>query len=204
MGYAVTPYGYSVELPGDATELPPLLTAAEFNAMTGNRWAGNQASVAMALAAASQAVRDHCKWHVAPVLTCRTTITPEGARVLQLPCLHLAAITAATEEGQDLDPAAFQIQDEGIIRKADGSRFTCDWSGLTVTYRAGFPASSLLQAIVAQIAENRLAAPGGVREEHAGQVGITYNQTASGVSGGTTLLDRDREMLSAYKLPSRW
>lgn len=203
MGFVATPYGYSVKV-DDGSELPPIITVADFNAITGNRWAGSQASVTTAIAAASQAVRDYCKWHVAPALTCKASLTPEGARVLQLPCLHLDAVTAAREDGEDLDPTGIQTQDEGIIRKADGARFTCAWSGLELTYTAGFPNNGLLQGIVAQIAENRLAAPGGVREEHAGQVGISYNQTAAGVSGGTALLDRDREMLSAYRLPSRW
>lgn len=203
MGYVITPYGYSVDIADGGAELPPIITADEFNAITGSRWATSQAAVNMALAAASQAVRDYCRWHVAPALACKVTLSPDGEGVLQLPCLRLVGITAATEDGNDIK-AAIQAQDIGIIRKADGSPFTCSWSGLEIVYVAGFPTNSLLQGIVAQIAENRLAAPGGVREEHAGQVGITYNQTASGVAGGTALLERDMEMLSAYKLPSRW
>ncbi len=61
-----------------------------------------------------------------------------------------------------------------------------------------------LAAVVAQIAANALAAPAGVRAEQAGDVSVTYNTTASGVSGGVRLLDSDLAMLAPYAIDGLW
>ena len=51
-----------------------------------------------------------------------------------------------------------------------------------------------------QLVENALVATPGLREEHAGNVGATYNQTESGVSGGVRLLPSDRAALALYRI----
>ena len=61
-----------------------------------------------------------------------------------------------------------------------------------------------LGAIVAQIASNALAAAPGIAEEHAGGVGATYNKTGDGITGGVSLLARDKELLSPYVLSGAW
>ena len=58
--------------------------------------------------------------------------------------------------------------------------------------------------VVAQIASNALAGAAGVSSETAGGVSISYNRTADGVSGGVSLLPRDKEMLQAYRLVRAW
>ena len=52
-----------------------------------------------------------------------------------------------------------------------------------------------LVTVAAQVASNALAAPAGVQSEQAGNVSISYNQPASGVSGGVRLLDSDLALL---------
>ena len=70
------------------------------------------------------------------------------------------------------------------------------------TLLMGIPASMApgLVTVAAQVASNALAAPAGVQSEQAGNVSISYNQTASGVSGGVRLLDSDLQMLRVYTL----
>ena len=59
-----------------------------------------------------------------------------------------------------------------------------------------------LAAVVCQIAANNVAAAPGVRRESAGGVSIDYNSTGGGMAGGTVLLERDKALLGAYRLPA--
>ena len=43
-----------------------------------------------------------------------------------------------------------------------------------------------------------------MRAEQAGDVSVTYNTTASGVSGGVRLLDSDLAMLAPYVIDGAW
>ena len=60
--------------------------------------------------------------------------------------------------------------------------------------------SDVLAELVAQIASNALVAAPGIAEEHAGSVGATYNKTGDGITGGVSLLARDKELLTHYRL----
>lgn len=182
-----TPWGYDL----DEVNLPPLLTEAEFNTLSGGRWSGNP-QVAPMLAAVSQAVRNYCNWHVSPSLKCVAKVSAERG-YLQLPGMNVTQVSSVTEGDETL--ADYEWKRNGSVRGCFDTR----WQGVEVAYTCGLD-DVLVKTIVTQIACNCLAAPGGVREEHAGQVGITYNQTASGVSGGVSLLERDKDMLAPYRI----
>ena len=72
-----------------------------------------------------------------------------------------------------------------------------------MTFSSGYDLDEVpdLAAIVAQIAANALVATPGVQSERAGDVQISYNSTAYGVSGGVALLDRDKLLLAPHRLP---
>ena len=53
---------------------------------------------------------------------------------------------------------------------------------ITVTAVAGYDTPAILKQACAQIVGNALAGPLGVKEEHAGQVGITYANAGAGVT----------------------
>lgn len=181
-----------------ADELPALMTVEEFKTATGGALASTDAQISWALAAVSQVVRDFCGWHVAPVLECSFTGTGEG-RFLKLPAMGVAAVSAVTVNGTALDASAFEWADAGLVRLRCGC-FPRAWRAVTVDFTAGYTCAGALGAVVVQMASNALAAAPGVREEHAGQVGISYNQTASGVSGGVRLLETDKALLDPYRI----
>lgn len=185
-----TKWGYEV----DAQTLPSLVTVAEFNTMTGNRWAGDSA-VEPVLSAVSQAVRNYCGWHLSPSLKCVAKCSAAGAYV-GLPALHVSAISEILDDGVEVTD--YEWKTNGSIRS--NHRFTDKWQGVQVTYNAGLE-DMLLKSIVCQIASNHLSNPSGVREERAGQVSISYNQNA-GIAGGVTIQARDMLMLEPYRLPA--
>ncbi|MBR2835915.1 MAG: hypothetical protein IKE43_09460 [Coriobacteriales bacterium] len=175
-------------------ELPPLLRVDEFLTISGLEYSSSMERIAQVIAGVSQAVRDWCGWHVAPALDCVFVASPDG-HFVELPCMGVVDVESVTKNDTEL---AYEWRGEGLVRLV---RPEFGWRSVTVRYRAGYTDSSALAMAVAQIVENKLVAAPGVREEHAGQVGISYNQTASGVSGGVRLLESDYALLQAYRIP---
>ena len=192
MTQTITPWGYSVE-----GALPDLVTVAEFNAMTGSRFASDP-MLATAISAASQAIRDYCGWHVAPQLTCHARCYG-GNRMLHLP-FRCSSVTKVEENGVELAPSQYQLDPRGLGEVYRRSGFWCglSWNVIEVTAPAGYDlaAMPLLKQAVAQVVGGALAGPLGVKEEHAGQVGITY----SNPGGGVYLDSRVCSCLNAYKV----
>lgn len=65
------------------------------------------------LAAATEAVRGYCRWHIAPERTETLTLRAEGGRVI-LPTLHATAVTVEIN-GTTLDPADYELE-AGYLR----------------------------------------------------------------------------------------
>lgn len=189
-----TNWGYEVE--GD--ELPPLITVEDFKTATGGVMSSTDEQIEMTLEAVSQAVRDFCGWHVAPVLACAFTGDGEG-RLLALPCMGVQSVDALEVCGRAIPASAYQWTGAGLVRLSCGS-FPREWRAVTVDFTAGYTSAGALGAVVVQMASNALAAAPGVASEQAGAVRIDYNKTASGVSGGVALLDRDKSLLAPYRI----
>lgn len=197
--YTPTAWGYSVATDGGA--LPPLITPDQLEEATGGRFGADTPGVSAALAGASAAIRDACGWHVSPVLDCEERACGPG-RVIALHTLMMGGDPEVEELGQALGPGQFEWDPRGLIRRACWREWPRAWGSVVVRYRSGIPPemAPALAAVAAQVASNALAAPAGVRSEQAGGVSISYNQTASGVSGGVRLLDSDIAMLRVYML----
>lgn len=189
-----TPWSYTVE------ELPPLISLDDFRTIAPNLSATDE-QVAQVLGSVSQAIRDICGWHVGPSLECSFTGEGEG-RLLMLPAMGVTAVSSLAVGGVEIDPADFEWTAAGMVR-LKGACFPEDWRSAECTYTAGFSTESLAQ-IAAQIASNSIAASPGVREEHAGSVGITYNETGAGITGGVSVLPRDLALLAPYRLSRAW
>ena len=197
----MTPWGYDV----DAGELPPIISPEELSALTGGRFGADTVGVTSVLDAVSAAVRNACGWHVAPALDV-VEATQGPGRVLRLHTLLLRSVASVTERGQELGEGQFEASRAGLLRRLCWREWPGGFGSVVVAYRSGIPTEMApdLAAVVAQMASNALAAPAGVRSEQAGDVSVTYNTTASGVSGGVRLLDSDLAMLAPYALEGSW
>lgn len=186
-----TPWGYTVE------ELPPMVTVEQFRAYYPD-YSATDEQLATALNATSAAIRDFCGWHVAPSLECVFTGTGEG-RMLVLPAMGVTEVSELLVSGQP--ETAYEWKASGLVRV--WGCFPDLWRSVTCRYTAGFDGASVAQ-VVSQIASNALVGAVGVSSESAGGVSISYNRTADGVSGGVSLLPRDKELLQSYKLARAW
>lgn len=197
--YTPTAWGYSIAT--DDGSLPPLITPEQLEEATGGRFGADTPGVSTVLAGVSAAVRDACGWHVSPVLNCEERASGPG-RVIALHTLLMTEDPEVEELGVTLGPGQFEWSERGLVRRTCWREWPCGWGSVVVRYRSGIPAEMApgLVTVAAQVASNALAAPAGVQSEQAGNVSISYNQTASGVSGGVRLLDSDLALLRIYAL----
>lgn len=196
MAELLTPWGYGVGLAGDVATMPPLLSAAEFRRLSRAQLSSTDEAIEAKLRAVSSAVRDWCRWHVSPSLPCSCDLDG-GTGTLWLPCMGVTSVQHVTLGGAEAYGYEWAARGElRLARRApDRLRY------VHVEFTAGYDAAATeaIAQVVCQLAENALIATPGLREEHAGQVGATYNMTANGVSGGVRLLDSDREALAPYR-----
>lgn len=197
----LTPWGYDV----DVDEVPPIITPAELSSYTAGRFGEGTVGVASVLAAVSAAVRNACGWHVAPTLPV-VEATQGPGRAIALRTLLCAQVTSVAEGGTELGEGQWECSRNGVLRRLCWREWPAGFGSVVVSYQSGLPLVMApdLAAVVAQMASNALAAPAGVRAEQAGDVSVTYNTTASGVSGGIRLLDSDLAMLAPYALEGTW
>ena len=189
----MNPWGYDR---ADGKEFPSIITPAQFAVLTQGRMSSTTEQVQDMLDAVSDAVRGFCGWHLAPALECAWVgDAPDG--ICQLPAMGVT-VTSVEVGGAALDPSAYEWSESGLVR------LPCRaprWRSVRVEFTAGYDGGTgAIGAAVAQVAANALAASPGVREEHAGQVGISYNQTDNGVSGGLRLLESDRALLDPWRV----
>ena len=194
-----TPWGYWVECEGG--KLPPLVTPAQLDELTGGRFGPMTPGVGQVLDSVSAAIRDACGWHVSPPLPV-VELTQGPGRMLALRSLMVTGVESVAECGAELAEGQYEWRMDGALRRACWRSWPDAYRSVEVRYTSGIPSemAPALSAVASQLASNALAAPAGVRSEQAGNVSISYNQTASGVSGGVRLLDSDLAMLRPYML----
>ena len=200
-----TIWGYTIT---DADALPDMLTEAEFNTLTANKYAGD-ARIAPELAAASMAVRSWCGWHVYPAQNCELTerqlrgngrVKRAGPDLLiQLPAAFVAAVTSVTIDGtahEDYDLAA-----NGILRLFDVP-CTSRRTQVAVAYTAGLPDGLMggIRELIAGRVTHALAQPYGVQSESAGGVSITYSASWAASASASALPDDNKETLAPYRV----
>ena len=187
-----TPWGYEVE------EIPPIITEEEFNAATGNAYAGD-ARLPIAIGAATAAIRNECGWHITPQLPCVATLSPRG-KVAKLPANLVTEINWVTEDGRLLGPGDFEARHDGLLRRANFREWTRQWSGVVVSYKAGFETTPELQSIAVNLITAALNTPAGVASESAGGVSISYRTAAVTIIAAT--LGSMASTLAPYRLVS--
>lgn len=200
-----TTWGYTI---ADADALAPMLSLADFNAITANKYAGD-ARIEPNLNAACMAVRNFCGWHVYPVQACELTerlllgngrIKRAGPDILiQLPAAFVSAVTSvevggAAREDYDLAP-------NGILRLFDAGP-TDRRTRIAVSYTAGLADGMMdgIRELIAGRVTHALAQPYGVQSESAGGVSVTYSASWAASANASALPDDNRETLAPYRV----
>jgi hypothetical protein len=181
-----------------------MLTAEEYNAITGNRFS-DDVRIAPAIKAASQAIRNYCSWHVAPSLACKLTTSVYDKRVtrvqdgvqIQLPAMFVSSITSIKVGGED--KPIYILDSNGMLLVMDVDRFADPTTPIEVEYIAGI-ADDAIKDLVASQVNHSVAQSYGVTSEASGGVSVTYNNAWAGGGQASYLNEYAREILAPYRL----
>lgn len=201
----LTPWGYTIT---DAYALEPMLSEAEFNALTANKYAGD-ARIEPNLAAACAAIRNWCGWHVYPAMACQLTerLLAGNGRVkrvgpdllIQLPATFVSVPASVTIDGAPFDD--YDIEPNGILRLFDVGHLGRK-AQVTVTYTAGLPDGMMdgIKELIAGRVNHALAQPYGVQSESAGGVSVTYSASWAASASASALPDDNKDVLAPFKV----
>lgn len=181
--------------------MEPLLTSENISVATGGKILASDPRLPDLIGGVTAAIRRYCGWHVGPVIEETVTLDSAGGSWLKLPSLQVVEVSSVKVNGQEIKDR-FRWSRQGLIRLKSGC-FPDDYGCVEVTFRHGFEDVSLVRQVAVQVIVNALSSPLGVTREQAGQVSISWSQTAPGVSGGISLLQRDLDILDSYRLESR-
>lgn len=188
-----TAWGYDVD-----GAINPIITVSQFNALTGDTYSSNP-RVEAAINAASQAIRNHCGWHICPAMTC--TAYPAGGTVVsRLPASYVSAINSVTEDGTTLTTDDYQWRRDGLLKRAYPYKWSETWDAVVVEYVAGYSVDAvpdLIEAVVS-IASGVLTVTAGVMSESADGVSISYASSASSIA--SSLTSAQKSALEPYKV----
>lgn len=152
-----------------------------------------------AVAAAAAAVRTYCNWHIAPTITEELTLDGSGGVIQPLPTLHLTAVAAVVEEGNDVPIVAGLWTEAGYLWRS--SRWTRQLRGLVATITHGFDECPLeVAAVVASLAK-RGPVGTSIERESAGGVSIGYG--AGRAAGPIGLGAYEEAVLDHYRIERR-
>lgn len=145
------------------------------------------------LAAATQDIRDYCRWHIAPRF--QTTHRRRGRNPgdIWLPAMRIHSIDEATIDGRTLDETALAAVD---FDPDTGWTSLCGRVAL-VKFTSGFdqvPAN--IETITLELAAAALGTSLGFTREQAGAVSVSFGRAGGGVDEGSPIAQR----LEAYRI----
>jgi hypothetical protein len=207
-----TTWGYKLT---QAESLTDFLTVAEFNAFTGNRYAGD-VRVEPNIKSATRSIQNYCGWHIFPNLECEMVYRVADLRdcfvgsdlLIQLPATFVSEIKSIllncsfeNDEWTGDETTDFDLDESGLLRIY--SVGICDRrSRIRIVYKAGIDASQMdvLKELTAHRVTHAVSSSYGVTSEAAGGVSVTYNASWAGNTRSTALPDDNKEILNPYRV----
>lgn len=196
MSDLLTNWGYTIE---NTASLPDLMTVAEFNALTGNKFV-NDTRVSSLLASAQMTVRNFCGWHLYPSLPCKFEADSINvSRCVQLPSRFVSGVESLTLNGEAV--LDYHVKTNGLVF-LDGSVLGKSWNDVVVKFNSGLGDSQMgaLKEILAGRIANALTNSYGVQSESAGGVSITYSLNWASHASAASITDPLIAALAPYKV----
>lgn len=196
MSDLLTSWGYSIE---NTATLPDIMTVADFNTLTGNKFVGDT-RVASLLASAQIAIRNFCGWHIYPNLPCKYEADSiDVSRCIQLPSRFVSGVSSVKVHGESV--LDFHPKTNGLVF-LDGSILGRSWNDVEVKFASGLDATQIkaLQEILAGRIANALTNSYGVQSESAGGVSITYSLNWASHASAASITDPLIAALTPYRV----
>ena len=196
MSDLLTNWGYTIE---NTASLPDLMTVAEFDSLTGNKFAGD-ARVPQLLASAQMTVRNFCGWHLYPSLPCKFEADSINvSRCIQLPSRFVSGVESVMVKDEPV--LDYHVKTNGLVF-LDGSVLGRSWNDVVVKFTSGLGDSQIgaLKEILAGRIANALTNSYGVQSESAGGVSITYSLNWASNASASSITDPLIAALAPYKV----
>lgn len=196
MSDLLTSWGYTIE---NTDTLQDLMTVAEFDSLTGNKFAGD-ARVPQLLASAQIAVRNFCGWHLYPSLPCKFEADSINvSRCIQLPSRFVSGVGSVMVKDEPV--LDYHVKTNGLVF-LDGSVLGKSWNDVVVKFTSGLGDSQIgaLKEILAGRIANALTNSYGVQSESAGGVSITYSLNWASNASASSITDPLIAALAPYKV----
>lgn len=148
-------------------------------------------------AAATQAIRDYCGWHIAPCISEDLVLDGPGQPKLFLPTKRLEEVLYLEVDGQMVDN--FRFSQEGWVTLEHGA-FPRKERAVKIGIRHGYHSAAPASVIVGNIVSRaRMSPTGNVVQQRAGTQSVTF-ATSGGQVMGFGLMQAEKELLQPYKL----
>lgn len=186
------------------TSTDPLAAGANLEAATRGRIKQNDPWVTEAIAAASEAVRNACGWHIAPSVTETLTRDARGSTVLALPTMHLTDVDSLVENGTALAvDVDFEWSENGVLERFAGWVWKRRGIAATITHGYATTPPVVLDLVCAIAARGIIAQrTAGVKREQAGTNSLEL-ATLNEVPISVDILPHELARLRPYVLPER-
>lgn len=161
---------------------------------------GLVATEADRLLQAEALVRSYCRWHIAPSRTDTATVRAEGMASLMLPSLYVTDITSITDDGVALVLTTdYRWFADGIVDRVDALWGSGD---VVIAFTHGYPdPPAEVTAVVQSVAQRAVDNPGSLVRQQVGQVSNIFSQNATSQALPLMLLDAEKAVLNAYRVP---
>lgn len=207
-----TTWGYKLTT---AESLSDFLTVAEFNAFTGNKFAGD-VRIEPNIHSATRSIQNYCGWHIYPNLECDMVYRVLDLRdcfigrdlLIQLPSAYVTEVSsiilnAKFENNTWTGDATtdFDLSTSGLLRIYDVD-YIDRRSKIRIAFKSGVDVSQMdiLKELTAHRVTHAVSSSYGVMSEAAGGVSVSYNSSWAGNTRSTALPDDNKEVLNAYRV----
>lgn len=207
-----TTWGYKLTT---AESLSDFLTVAEFNAFTGNKFAGD-VRIEPNIHSATRSIQNYCGWHIYPNLECEMVYRVLDLRdcfvgrdlLIQLPSAYVTEVSsiilnAKFENNTWTGDATtdFDLSTSGLLRIYDVD-YIDRRSKIRIVFKSGVDTTQMdvLKELTAHGVTHAVSSSYGVMSEAAGGVSVSYNSSWTGNSRSTALPDDNKETLNAYRV----
>ena len=196
-----TPWNYDIL----ADTLPEILTTAEFNAMTANKYA-NDSRLSSMLQSVTATVRNYVHWHLASNVECSVTYTFDDLHItrthhdllVQLPSRCVTAVNKILIDGHEISCRKFAKQN-GTLKIYNVGCYDHFFT-IEIRFNSGLTDTTGVKAVIASRVSNALSGNIGISSETAGGVSISYSSAYVAGINPSTLLTADREFLNSYRI----
>lgn len=125
------------------------------------------------LDAASEAVRDYCGWHIAPIVTETVTADGSGGEIQGLPTLMLLDLITVSSDGTALTVADVEWSANGSMRQC---WWTAKFRGVVAEIEHGYADTpAVIVALICEMVLRGAVIPVGVTREQSGGESVTWS-----------------------------